>query len=218
MGLLIRGSEKIYLITRIGLFWSSLSKRKPSRNIHVSIRRKVNIVCVGINILKEKIRHFKMQSNRVFFLMVFANMTNYVLDAKSGWISNLTSFLPPSFSPHLCHHHPTPHITLSSGIFTWRMWAWFNSKITCWLTYYRWITELGMKLWNGRKMGPLGKQKCQTQGANRLVVTQAWTHRAITQGRVCYNKTADIVLLASLHGSGGNSYLFLQKRELWTGP
>lgn len=31
--------------------------------------------------------------------MVFANMTNYVLDAKSGWISNLTSFLPPSFSP-----------------------------------------------------------------------------------------------------------------------
>lgn len=43
------------------------------------------------------------------FLIVFANMTNYVLDAKSGWISNLTMFLllsPTTYHPitYPLHH------------------------------------------------------------------------------------------------------------------
>lgn len=116
MRLLVRGSEKIYLISRIGLFWSCLCKRKPSRNVHVSIRKKVNVVCVWIKILKGKWGILKCRAVAFgFILMIVADMNNYVLDVKSDWISNLTLsslssssfssllFPLPSHLPPLCH-------------------------------------------------------------------------------------------------------------------
>lgn len=39
---------------------------------------------------------------------------------------------------------------------------------------------------------PVGKWKYSAQGTNNLVVTQKWTQRIITQGRMCYNKTTNI--------------------------
>lgn len=147
MGLLLRHSEKIYFIIRLGLFWSSVSKRKPSRNIHVLIMGNLDIVCAWINILKEN-----MRSDHVWvFLMMFANMSNYVLDVKSGWIYNLTLSVSlfSLISLFLSHY---PHTTLSSDTFIWRMWV-SSIKQMCY-SPTSWITVLGIEIWNWRGMGP----------------------------------------------------------------
>ena len=45
-------------------------------------------------------------------LTVFANMTNYVLDAKSGWISSLTLFLLLCPTAHLPITYPLHHFVI----------------------------------------------------------------------------------------------------------